>query len=123
MQYDPQAAPDPAIWLATPDADRLDAVRRHHKKKKFRGGRLELHTAIHVAVETQLAEGHPDATAALRRLLAEGLDRHEALHAIGSVVAAEMFDIAKSHRTHDPQAYSDKLRQLTAASWRSGDVE
>jgi hypothetical protein len=47
-----------------------------------------------VAVETQLAEGHAEATAALDRLLQEGLDRHEALHAIGSVLAEEGAGIA-----------------------------
>jgi len=123
MRYDPDVAPDPAKWLTSPDADRLDAVRRHHKKERFRGSRLELHAAVHVAVETQLAEGHPAATAALQRLLSEGLERHEALHAIGSVVAAEMFDIVKSKRTHDPEAYSGKLSNLTAAGWRAGGGE
>jgi hypothetical protein len=82
-----------------------------------------LHSVIHVAVETQLAEGHPAATAAMARLTAEGLDRHDALHAIGSILAVEMFDIVKSNRTHDPEAYSRKLGAVTAASWRAGEVE
>lgn len=123
MRYDPEVAPDPARWLATPEADRLDAVRRHHKKAKCRSGSPELHAVIHITVETQLAERHVAATAAMDRLIAEGLERHEALHAIGSIVAAEMFDVVKSKRTHDPEAYSRKLGKLTAASWRAGDAE
>jgi len=79
MRYDPMIAPDATLWLAAPDADRLEAIRRYHKKEKLRGGRLELHAAIHAAVETQLAEGHPAAVAAMDRLIGEGLDRHEAL--------------------------------------------
>ncbi|HEU4369559.1 MAG TPA: hypothetical protein VFV05_15160 [Methylomirabilota bacterium] len=59
----------------------------------------------------------------MNRLIAEGLRRHDALHAIGSVVAAEMYDIVKSKRTHDPEAYSRKLQHLTAAAWRTGDGE
>jgi len=34
-----------------------------------------------------------------------------------------MCDVVKSKRPHDPEAYSRKLRKLTAASWRAGDVE
>ena len=123
MRYDPEVAPDPVEWLGSTEADRLAAVRRHHKRAKHDSGSPELHAAIHVAVETQLAERHPAATAAMDRLIADGLRRHEALHAIGSVVAAEMFDIVKSKRTHDPEAYSRKLQQLTAAVWRAGDGE
>lgn len=123
MRYDPDVAPDPAQWLATPEADRLDAVRRHHKRAKCSAGSPELHAAIHIAVETQLAEGHVAATAAMDRLIAEGLERHEALHAIGSIVAAEMFDVVKARRTHDADAYARKLGTLTAASWRAGDAE
>jgi hypothetical protein len=103
--------------------DRLDAVRRHHKKAKCRAGNARVHAAIHVTVENQLAEGHPEATAAMARLLAEGLDRHDALHAIGSVVAHEIFDIVKVERQHDPEMYARRLRSLTAASWRAGEVE
>ena len=123
MRYDPEVAPDRVEWLATTEADRLVAVRRHHQSVPHDTGSPQLHAAIHVAVETQLAERHPAATDAMSRLVADGLRRHEALHAIGSVVAAEMFDIVKSKRTHDPEAYSSKLQHLTAAAWRAGDGE
>jgi hypothetical protein len=118
MRYDPEVAPDPVEWLATAEADRLAAVRRHHQGSKYDIERPELHAAIHLVVENQLAERHPAATAAMDRLIAEGL-RHEALHAIGSIVAAEMFDIINSKRAHDPEAYSQKLQGLTAVAWRA----
>jgi hypothetical protein len=123
LRYDPDRAPEPAEWLALPEFDRFDAVRRHHKKAKCRAGNARVHAVIHVTVENQLAEGHPEATAAMARLLAEGLDRHDALHAIGSIVAHDIFDIMKAERSHDPEAYARKLRSLTAASWRAGEVE
>jgi len=106
-----------------PESERLDAVRRQHKKAKCRAGSPSVHAAIHVTVENQLAEGHGEATAAMVRLLAEGLERHDALHAIGSIVAHEMFDIVKVERPHDPEVYARRLRALTAASWRAGGVE
>jgi Domain of unknown function (DUF1841) len=123
VRYNPEIAPDPDEWLASTEADRIDAVRRGHQTARHQAGSPQLHAAIHVTVENQLAEGHRDATEAMNRLLAGGLRRHEALHAIGSVVAAEMFEILKSKRTHDAEIYSRKLQQLTAAAWRAAEDE
>ena len=119
MRYDPEVAPDRDRWLASSEEDRFAAVRRHHKKARHEAGNPRLHVAIHVAVENQLAELHPAATEAMHRLVAEGLRRHEALHAIGFVLAEEMFEILKSKRPHDPEVYSRRLQELTAAAWRN----
>ncbi len=69
-----------------------------------------------------LAEGHAAATATLSRLMSEGLDRHDAIHAIGAIVAAEMSDMLRHQATHDPEQYARKLQALTAARWRAGSV-
>lgn len=119
MQYDPDEPPDARTWLELPEAERLEAVRRHHKRAKARAGSPEVHAIVHVAVETQLAEGHAAATAAMERLMGDGLDRHEALHAVGSVLAEELFDVMKSKRPHDAAAYARALNALTASSWRA----
>jgi hypothetical protein len=123
IRYDPESAPDPDSWLATPESDRLDAVRRHHRKARQRSGSPKAHAAIHLTVENQLAQGHPAACAAMTRLMSEGLDRHEALHAIGSIVAGDIFDVVRSNRRHDPEAYRQRLGRLTAQSWRTGEIE
>ena len=123
MRYDWAVAPDPDEWLAATESDRMAAVQRYHQRAQHDTGNPRLHAAIHVTVETQLAERHPAATDSLRRLVAEGLRRHDALHAIGSVVAEEMSDMLTSRRTHDPDVYSRKLQQLTAAVWRTGGEE
>jgi hypothetical protein len=60
------------------------------------------------------------AGAALDRLLQEGFDRHDAIHAIGSVVTAEIFEVVRSKRPHDPEGYARKLDALTASKWRNG---
>ena len=82
----------------------------------------ELHAMAHVVVENQVALG--DATPVpetLERLMDEGLDRHEAVHAIGSILMKIVFDAA-----HKPDDGSDmnanyyrELALLTAAGWRS----
>ena len=52
----------------------------------------------------------------------EGLDRHEAVHAIGGELAGYLFDTLRGG-TATPEeltnSYYDRLRQLTASSWRN----
>jgi hypothetical protein len=60
------------------------------------GARLRVHASLHVVVETQLRIGDPPATRkTLERLLDSGVDRHKAIHAIGSVVVAEMTAVSE----------------------------
>ena len=51
----------------------------------------------------------------------EGLDRHEAIHAIGSVLVEFMTDLMKAPKSGgDPNvAYFAALERLTAANWLS----
>jgi hypothetical protein len=57
------------------------------------GGSAKLHGVAHVIVEKQVAMGDPPAAReALARLMGEGLDRHDALHAVGSVVMGIVFE-------------------------------
>jgi hypothetical protein len=123
VKYDPDITPDPARWLDSDDEARAKAIREYHKRAGQPVGQsLKLHAAIHSMVENQPAEGHAAATATLSRLISEGLDRHDAVHAIGAVVAAEMFDMITHQATHDPEQYARKLQALSAASWRAGKV-
>ena len=59
--------------------------------------------------------------ATLARLMQGGLDRHDAIHAIGSVLVGIFFDVAKdpSKRININAAYGSELGELTAESWRS----
>jgi hypothetical protein len=111
------AAPDASVWLAADEADRLEAVRRQHKHAGERSGNPRLHAAVHVTIETQLAEGLAPVVRAMQRLADEGLDRHDALHAVGSVVAEQMVE-AVHGRGFDATEYETRLDALSAASWR-----
>lgn len=117
MPYDPEVRPDPNDWLAMPELDRHEAVQRYHTRTNFQGESLKMHAVIHVAIENQLAEGHPAATTAMDRLITEGLDRHDAIHAVGSVLSREMYAVMTERRLHDPELYARNLNQLTAAAW------
>lgn len=83
------------------------------------GERLRLHLAIHAVVETQLRDGAPpEAAATLARLQAEGLDRHEATHAIGAAVSEELYEVMSEQRRYDETRYANRLRAITAKGWR-----
>jgi hypothetical protein len=122
MRYDPANAPDSSAWRQADAGDRLDAILRYHKRAKHRGN-LRAHSAIHAAVENQLAEGHEAAARAMTRLMAEGLDRHDAVHAIGSVLAKQLYTMLKERHLHDPTEYAALLDALTAESWRKSSED
>jgi len=123
MRYDPAVGPNPTEWLELDDGERVVVVRQYHKRARARAGNPEVHAIIHATVETQLAEGHPDVMAAFERLSREGLDRHDVIHAIGSVLAEEIYDVMKSQRVHDAREYARRLKELTAEAWLRGPEE
>jgi hypothetical protein len=52
----------------------------------------------------------------------EGLDRHDAIHAIGSVLMAIIFDVVTKNADTDGDInakYGRELAALTAAGWRA----
>jgi hypothetical protein len=64
----------------------MQLVSRHHTGQRIRLPNETIHAAIHLIVENQVALGDAfPANGVLLRLMKEGLDRHEAIHAIGSV--------------------------------------
>jgi hypothetical protein len=83
---------------------------------------VKAHAAFHTIVENQVAEGLRGACEAVNRLQEEGLERHDAIHAVGSVVAGHIHNALASKREVDQREYDAKLDSLTAESWlASGD--
>jgi hypothetical protein len=119
-KYNPLKAPDPAEWLAMDEGERIALVQEYHRRAKIRLPNQIVHAAIHAVVETQIAGQEIPAREALERLMIEGLDRHDAVHAIGSVVAGHMHKrMAQSGSSSDPNAdYCRDLKTLTATKWR-----
>ena len=124
MRYDAGKAPDPEQWLELDEFDRLDQVIDYHKRAKLAVGENDrLHAGVHVIVENQLAMGDLMVVpATLDRLIREGLDRHDAIHAIACVLMGIVFDAVRGPRGKPidiNDAYGRELGELTAASWRS----
>lgn len=99
-----------------------DTVVKEHAKNPHPGlerEHLRAHLLIHEMVEKQLAENDPpEVSRVLHRLLANGLSRHEAIHAIGTVVAREALAMMKQGRPLDKEVYVRELQSLTVESYR-----
>jgi hypothetical protein len=118
--YNPEQSPEPEDWLATDEMNRQLLVEEYHRSKRIKVPDDRLHACIHVIVENQLAlEDQAPVRETLCRLISEGLSRHDAVHAIGTVVAEQIHDIMSTGRPADPtQAdYFAALGKLTAAKW------
>jgi hypothetical protein len=120
MRYNPEVPPDPNTWLALDEAQRIELVSAYHRLSGSKLPNVQLHAAIHTIVENQLAQEVEVTKDALARLSAEGLDRHEAIHAIGSVLMKHMWDLLRGDAKASDQnaACFQALQGLTASSWR-----
>jgi len=120
-RYDPDRSLDAGWWSALPEEEQIDLVLRHHQKAGVRLPNATLHAVTHVVVENQVLLGEETPVAStLQRLLDEWLSRHDAIHAIGSVLAPVILGILKGEIRSDPNlVYYQQLRELTAKSWMS----
>ena len=121
--YNPDTSPTPADWLRTDEGERIELVSAYHRRKKIKLPNSQLHAVIHVVVENQVALGEEVVVNTLTRLQGEGLSRHDALHAIGSVLAENLYELMQEGNasTDEPyHRYLERLQRLTAKNWRAG---
>jgi hypothetical protein len=121
LQYDPHERVNSDAWLALEESERTRLVVRYHQRQRIWLPNEIVHAAIHVIVENQIALGDAfPAKAVLFRLMSEGLDRHEAVHAIGSVLSKTLFTAMCEENVNDKlhADYVEKLKSLSAESWR-----
>ncbi len=124
-RYDPEVACDSREWLALDESERLLLVEEYHRDARIslpRSAR-RLHATIHTIVENQLVlEDQTIVRATLKRLMDAGLTRHDAIHAIGSVLTEHIYDLLHMENLppegHAP--YYAALQQLTVEKWRGG---
>jgi Domain of unknown function (DUF1841) len=121
LAYDPDRPPRPDAWLATDEGERLELAAAYHRAAKQPLPNARLHAAIHVVVENQVAMGETTVVETLERLRGEGLSRHNAIHAIGSVLAERLVAAMRGELTSDTLTpeYLKGLRSLTAEGWKS----
>ena len=129
LDYDPLEDPDPEQWLMMDEQQRVDLVMEYHQAAGISLPNEKLHATLHVIVENQIADEELPVRRKLERLMLEGLDRHDAIHAIGSVLAGHVYHLLREADEKnlpdepasgwDPnQPYFAELERLTAKSWR-----
>jgi hypothetical protein len=119
--YDPDASP---LWIGSiPTKRTVELVSDYHRHRKIALPNLQLHAVVHVVVENQIALGDEMVVKTLARLRGEGLTRHDAIHAIGSVLAENLFELMQDDDRVTGalyQRYLERLQRLTAENWRAG---
>ena len=121
--YHPSKALDSNEWLSLDESERIELVQNFHKdaEEKFNEGAEKIHTVIHVVVENQIAMEVEPVAGVIAKLIRQGLDRHEALHAVGAVLSEYSFTLmqGKDESWNQPR-YRKRLEKLTAKRWRKG---
>ena len=124
--YDADHDPAPWAWPGLDEDTKIDLVVKYHRRQRPQPPQVRLHATFHTIVENQVAANGPVVVETLKRLRNEGLSRHDAVHAIASVLAVQVYDVLRHEHPEtgkDPnEAYAAELRQLTAASWRESGV-
>jgi len=120
--YDPSKALDRGEWLDLDEGEQLDIVTVFHESHGEFGDSIDVHAGIHVVIETQIATATPEVTAALHRLMKQGLTRHDAIHAIGFVFFEGVQDLLESDLSSEGdenEFYYEKLSSFSVDDWLS----
>ena len=119
--YDPHIPPDPVEWLDLDEDERRIQIADYHEREGIDPppGGEDVHAAAHLIVENRIALGDevPDG-AAVERLMSEGLDRHDAVHALAAVTLEVMGRVARGEEKDPEAAVRAAVEQVTAESWR-----
>ncbi len=78
-----------------------------------------MHVTIHQVITNQIDGALPAVGKIYQDMLAAGVNRHEAIHRIGSVFTEELWQVLHNKRPFDEAHYLQGLRQLAATTPRS----
>ncbi len=122
-KYNPLEAPPREDWLELDEATRIGLVRDYHDTIdcELEEDRKQLHAGIHAVVENQIALSVEPVPGTVARLRRQGLSRHEAIHAVGAVLAEGLVSAMQGGGDElNPKKYRRRLEKLTAKRWRKG---
>jgi len=121
MKYAPEVQRDATHWLALDEQERIQLAEAYHRAAGIKLPSMKAHACFHAIVENQIAEQLDSVARAMSRLMNEGLSRHDALHAIGSVLADQLYEAVQSEGqdlSETAQArYDAAVERLTARGW------
>jgi hypothetical protein len=122
--YDPHIAPDPEEWNAADEQECIQLIVQYHEEEGIELPNSVVHATLHTLIENQAALGsETPVAAAIERLMGEGLDRHDAIHALGSVFMEVYFPVMRGDTSVPPDEltarYFEAIRTQTAERWRT----
>ncbi len=116
--FEVSRAPDPADWLAMDEGERIEVVAEAHRRTGASvGGSESAHAAIHVAVENRLASGDAAVLAAYERCRAAGVDRHNTIHALASVMTDHIMAVLESREGFSQVVADEDYARLDPTKW------
>ena len=118
---DPADADERAILIRAEHPELAEQIERDGPLKEYGADEVNprLHLTIHEVVATQLFDGEPPAVwATARRLVAQGYERHEILHMLGSALVPQLWSALHEGQPFDPDRYERELDALPG-SWES----
>ncbi len=122
FRYDALKKPNPQKWLGAEEAARIAAVKEYHFKNSVELPNEEIHALIHVTIENQIAlKDETPVAEAMQRLMNEGLNRHDAIHAVGSVLGKFFWKVLNGSDIESPDSWKDsyfkEVQALTKEKW------
>jgi hypothetical protein len=119
ITYNPEIEPDPDALRNVDESELHLAVRQYHLRADEPMGEGEgMHEAMHCIVESQIADNDPPETRiAVARLVADGLSRHDAIHAAAWVVSDHMYQALTTKRPPDLVKIRNDMAALTRRKW------
>ena len=116
--YNPLRVPKPDAWLSLDEQRRIDMIETYHIAMNIDLPNVRAHAAFQAIIENQAAlRSETPVAAKLKELQREGLDRHEALHAVMYVLSQHFYTTMKEKEAMTNEAYFADVRKLTKQSW------
>lgn len=116
-KYDPMNAPDGEEWLALDEDEKIELVWEYHLQTNPEAAVDLLHSFVHVVVETYAANGDKyPVKKVLDRIMYQGLNRHEAIHAIGGKLIKTIWQIGRGRNASE--AFKE-ISRFKAPDWQN----
>ena len=121
--YDPGIQPNAEFWLELDEQERISLIESFHRQAKIDLPNVRVHATFHAIVENQVALGVDCVVRAIQRLVKQGLSRHDAVHAIASLLADHLYEQANLKTVDTAEVvntrYESAVERLTAREWLS----
>ena len=119
--YNPEIEPTGSSWLALDEQERIALAESFHRRASIELPDVKAHAVFHAIVENQIALKVGAVVRAVPRLVKQGLSRHDAIHAVASVLAEHLHDQANTETEDSSEVsnarYEASVERLNAKEW------